>query len=175
MERPSDDPPAGTGPTDQAGPAAIGARLRRLSERIDRDAARLYQDLDVRFEQRWFGVINLLAASGPQTVGELAAALGVSHASVSQVRTALGDAGLISWTTDAEDARQRRLQLSPKGMDLVEQLTPIWHVLNAAAVEINVEAGDALAALTRLEAVLVRSSLYERSKSKLTALALWEW
>ncbi len=167
MEHSGAGPATAEGPTDQAGAAAIGARLRRLSERIDRDAIRLYEDLGVHFEQRWFGVINLLATSGPQTVGALAASLGVSHASVSQVRAALGDAGLISWTIDAEDARQRRLQLTDKGMTFVEQLTPIWRALSAAAIEINAEAGDALAAIARLETVLARSSLYDRSRLKL--------
>jgi len=84
--------PAFNGETNQAGAAAIGARLRRLSERIDRDAGRLYAEAGIDFEQRWFGVINLLALLGPRTVGELASFLGVSHASVSQVRRKSGRA-----------------------------------------------------------------------------------
>ena len=58
--------------------AAIGARLRRLSERIDREANAIYAEMDIEFEQRWFGVLNQLALSGPMSVGELAAVLGVA-------------------------------------------------------------------------------------------------
>jgi hypothetical protein len=39
------------------GGAAIGARLRRLSDRIDREADGLYSALGIDFEQRWFGVM----------------------------------------------------------------------------------------------------------------------
>ncbi|RYG81768.1 MAG: MarR family transcriptional regulator, partial [Alphaproteobacteria bacterium] len=40
------------------GGAALGARLRRASERIDRDGTRVYATRDVRFEQRWYGVLR---------------------------------------------------------------------------------------------------------------------
>ncbi len=156
-----------TGETSQAGAAAIGARLRRLSERIDRDAGRLYADAGIDFEQRWFGVINLLALFGPQTVGELATSLGVSHASVSQVRAALERAALTTWVQHPEDGRQRRLQLSAAGEQLTARLVPIWRALIGAALEINDEADDALAALARLESVLDRASLYSRARSLL--------
>jgi len=156
--------PAFNGETNQAGAAAIGARLRRLSERIDRDAGRLYAEAGIDFEQRWFGVINLLALLGPRTVGELASFLGVSHASVSQVRAALERAELTIWNEHPGDRRQRWLQLSAKGENLVARLTPLWKALITAALEINEEADDALAALERLETVLSRVSLYSRVK-----------
>src|SRR3954468_24945833 len=77
------------------GATAIGGRLRRLSERIDQDCARIYADLGVRFEQRWFGVLSQLANGGPRSVGALAASLGITHASVSQTRRSLHEAGLV--------------------------------------------------------------------------------
>jgi DNA-binding MarR family transcriptional regulator len=150
--------------TSRSGPAAIGGRLRRLSERIDRDAGKLYAELGVRFEQRWFGVFSLLDLHGPLPVGELAAALGVSHVSVSQVRQALADAGLITWERDARDGRSRVLRLTGEGADLAAQLAPVWRALAAAAVELNAEADDALAGLERLETALDRASILERAK-----------
>ena len=42
------------------GGGALGARLRRASERIDRDSTRVYAALDIRFEQRWYGVLRQL-------------------------------------------------------------------------------------------------------------------
>ena len=39
----------------RSGGAAIGARLRRLSDRIDREADGLYAAFGIDFEQRWFG------------------------------------------------------------------------------------------------------------------------
>lgn len=154
--------------TARSGAAAIGARLRRLSERIDRDAGRLYQDLGVTFEQRWFGVVNLLSMSGPRSVGELAAALGVSHASISQIRAGLAGAGLIDWDVDAHNARLRRIRLTPVGMSEVRRLAPLWEALSAAAIELDGESGEALAALDRLETALARQSLYDRVRGRMT-------
>ena len=44
--------------------AALAARLRRLSERFDRDATKLYAAQNIRFEQRWYGLLNQLVLNG---------------------------------------------------------------------------------------------------------------
>lgn len=159
------DPPADF--SKGSGAAAIGARLRRLSERIDRDAARLYQESGEAFEQRWYGVVQLLSRQDALSVGELSAALGVSHASISQIRDGLAKAELIAWEVDAKNARLRRLRLTAKGRDLAARLAPLWAALNAAAVALNDEAADALAAIERLEAALAGTSLYDRVRARL--------
>ena len=82
--------------TRNYGPAAIGARLRRLSESIDEDAGRIYAELGIDCQQRWVGMLEQLAQGGAQSVGELATALGIRHSSVSQTRRSLEDAGLVS-------------------------------------------------------------------------------
>lgn len=150
-----------------SGAAALGARLRRLSERIDRDAGRLYAELDVRFEQRWFGVFNQLVLNGPRTVGDLAAALGVTHVAVSQVRQALVAEGLVAEDRDPRDGRSRVLRLTDEGAALAGRLTPVWDALAEAAVELNAEALDALAALERLERALDRASVLDRARRAL--------
>lgn len=148
-------------PGSQGG-AAIGARLRRLSDRIDREADRLYRDLDQPFQQRWYGVVNQLHVRGPLSVSELAAILSVTHAAVSQARAGLAEQGLIVAEADPADSRRRTLALSPAGLALVERLGPFWRALNAAAAELDREAGAVVEALGRLEAALDRRSLVER-------------
>jgi MarR family transcriptional regulator, organic hydroperoxide resistance regulator len=143
--------------------------LRRLSERIDRDAGRLYADLGVRFEQRWFGVLNQLALHGSRSVGDLASALGVTHVAVSQVRQALVAEGLVAEDRDPRDGRSRMLRLTEAGDALVARLAPAWSALAEAAVELNAEAQDALAALERLEAALERSPILERARQAMAA------
>jgi DNA-binding MarR family transcriptional regulator len=144
------------------GGAALGARLRRLSEAIDGDATRAYGTLDVTFEQRWFGVLNQLVLHGPLTVGELAIRLRITHVSVSQTRASLEKAGLAQTTADPEDARRRRLALTPAGAALVGRLRPLWRALEAAALDLDAEAQAVTAALDRLEDALARRSLYQR-------------
>src|ERR1700722_5359660 len=91
--------------TRRHGAAAIGGRLRRLSELIDEDCSRVYADCGLRFEQRWLGFMSQLAWEGPQSGGKLAASLGISPASVSETRKSLQTAGLIHAEVDSRDAR----------------------------------------------------------------------
>ena len=148
---------------------AIGARLRRLSELLDRDAAQIYENSGVMFEQRWFGLLNQLAISEPKTVGEIAEALCISHASVSETRGSLENAGLISSEPDEQDGRRRRLRRTQKGLALTRKLSGIWDAMEAAARELDKETEGVIAALDRLEASLSRSSLLERVQERLDA------
>jgi DNA-binding MarR family transcriptional regulator len=150
-----------------SGGGALGARLRRLSERIDRDAGRLYAQAGIPFEQRWYGVLNQLVLRGPLSVGELAQLLGITQASVSQTRQSLAAAGLIGWETDPADGRRRTLHLTPQGQALVARLVPLWAMLIATAAELDAEAGHVTAALDRLDQALDRRSLYERALTRM--------
>ena len=88
-----------------AGGAALGARLRRLSERIDRESAQLYAAFGIEFEQRWFGILNQIMRNGPMTVGDIASALRLTHVSIGQARRSLEAKGFVHSLTDGKDAR----------------------------------------------------------------------
>ena len=151
---------------EEAGSAALGGRLRRLSERVDGEARRIYAEQGIAFEQRWLGLLDLLSA-GPKSVGELAQALGISHPSVSESRRSLASAGLIDWQVDERDRRRKLLRLSPAGEDLVGRLRPLWSLLDDVAREVDVEAGGVTASLARLEAALDRRPFSERVLERL--------
>lgn len=148
--------------TRAAGGAAIGARLRRLSAAFDGDVARVYAALDIAFEQRWYGVLNQIALRGPLTVGELAATLRITHVSVSQTRQSLEKAGLVVTRSDDEDARRKRLVLTPAGQALVDRLTPLWRAFADAALALDAEAEGLAVALDRMDDALARRSLFDR-------------
>jgi DNA-binding MarR family transcriptional regulator len=155
--------------TRKYGPAAIGARLRRLSESIDEDAGRIYVDLGINFQQRWVGILEQLHDRGAQPVGELAASLGIRHSSVSQTRRSLEEAGLVESQVDPQDGRSRLLRLSGSGKELVRRLQPLWKILNATSLELDQEADNVIAALDRLDRALERLSLYDRVRQKLAS------
>ena len=154
--------------TRSLGGAGIGARLRRLSESIDGDIARVYAALGVQFEQRWFGVLNQLARNGPATVGELASTLRITHVSVSQTRNSLEKSGIVVSESDPSDARRRRLMLTDAGHQLVDQLRPLWRIFEEVALELTAEAGDLIASLDRLDDALTRRAMLERIMSRTT-------
>ncbi len=145
-----------------AGGAAIGARLRRLSESLDGDSTRVYAALGISFEQRWFGVLNQLAIRESATVGELAATLKITHVSVSQTRQSLEKAGIVRSQSDPEDARKKKIMLTAEGKRLVAKLRPIWAAFDEAALELNAESGDVVASLNKLDDALERQSIFER-------------
>lgn len=145
-----------------SGGAAIGARLRRLSERLDRETAQIYAAQSLHFEQRWYGILNQLVLNGSMTVGEIAATLRVTHVSVSQARRALEAAGLIEALSDKSDARRRRLALTDDGQVFVSKLAPLWQALSNCAAELNDEAGDLVRLLDRLDDALDTRSLVDR-------------
>jgi DNA-binding MarR family transcriptional regulator len=153
--------------TTQAGGAALGARLRRLSSAIDTDATRVYATLGIAFEQRWFGVLNQLALVGPMTVSELGVALRITHVSVSQTRDSLVKAGIVSSTPHDTDARKRTLSLTRQGRVLVDKLQPLWRAFDEAAMALNAEARDVVAALDRLDVALEEKSLHDRILERL--------
>lgn len=148
--------------TRAAGGAAIGARLRRLSAAFDGDVARVYAALGIAFEQRWYGVLNQIALRGPLTVGELAATLRITHVSVSQTRQSLEKAGLVVTRSDDEDARRKRLVLTPAGQALVDRLTPLWRAFADAGLALDAEAEGLAVALDRMDDALARRSLFDR-------------
>ena len=148
------------------GGAALGARLRRLSERIDREVANVYTARSIRFEQRWYGVLNQIVLHEPVAVTKVAAALCISHASVSQASSSLERAGLVTFIADESDARRRLLTLSVTGRALVEELRPLWTNLDAVAQQLNAEAGNVVALLDRLDDALAARSLQDRVQAE---------
>ena len=159
-----------TNPSDYSrsfGGAALGARLRRASERIDRDGTRVYAARDVRFEQRWYGVLRQLIEQGPMSVGEVAAVLRITHASVSEASRSMEKAGLIASAPSPEDGRRRVMSLTDKGRALAKDFRPMWEAFNAAAAELNDEAGDLVRLLDRLDDAMDRLSLYDRIMQRL--------
>lgn len=155
--------------TRGAGGEALAARLRRLSERLDRDGSRVYAAEGVAFEQRWYGVLNQLILNGPMSIGDLAGALRITHVSVSQASRSMEKAGIISSAPDPADARRRQLRLTEQGQILVDRLEPLWRAFNQAAGELNAEAGNAVATLDRLDDALAGKSMFDRIMDQIAA------
>ncbi|MBI1683492.1 MarR family winged helix-turn-helix transcriptional regulator [Caulobacter hibisci] len=145
------------------GGAALAARLRRASERLDRDGARVYAAHGVRFEQRWYGVMRQLVEHGrPMAVGEIAAILHITHVSVSETSRSMEKAGIVASVAAVEDGRRRLLDLTDEGRTLAARLTPLWNAFNGAARELDAEAGELTRLLDRLDDALDERSMFDR-------------
>jgi DNA-binding MarR family transcriptional regulator len=147
----------------QKGAAAFGTRLRRLSERLDREVEAIYRAHGVDFQPRWFPVVTALAQQGEASVGELAAMIGITHAAISQVRGELIAAGLIRTRQDRADKRRQLLTLSAKGQRYAGTLAPLWRAIAAATDGLLTDAAPSLLDhLGKIEAALDAQSMIER-------------
>lgn len=147
----------------QKGFAAFGTRLRRLSERLDREVDTIYRAEGIAFQPRWFPIVAALSEVGEASVGELAAKLGITHAAISQVRVELITGGLVRVKSDRTDKRRQILALSAKGRRYAESLAPLWHSVAVATEALLAESAPALlTALSNIETALDRETMLER-------------
>lgn len=152
---------------DLAGRAALGSRLRRLSGILTEDAAAIYQLYGVPLDARWFPVFYALARQGPRSIGDLARAVGQSHAAVSQVVTAMRRRGLVSSRKARGDARVRVVALTPAGEAAAEKLADQVEDVGAAVDQLEAEAThDLWAAVEEMEQLLERRDLASRVRDR---------
>lgn len=104
-----------------------------------REITRLY-DEKLRphgLQSTQFSVLAALSQTGPMPLGELADRLGLERTTLTRSADRLEDEG---WIADAEsdDARERRLRLTPAGRQKVESAYPAW---KEAQDEVDRQAG----------------------------------
>ncbi len=153
----------------ELGALAFASRLRRLSDRLYRDVAQIYDQLDVDVEPRWFPLLFLLSARPPMAVTEVASQLKLTHPAVHQIATAMQRRGLLLSRRDPKDERRRLLTLSAKGRRMVSRLKPAWNAIRSQTDGLIAESGsDLLTALDCLELGLDRRSMFDRVAQQLS-------
>lgn len=151
---------------EQLGPAALGSRLRRLSEQLTGQAAEVYALYGIAFEPRWFPVFYTVAAQPGQHVGEIAERIGHTHAAVSQVVKELAKHELVNVQRTEADLRRSVVTLAEKGAEL-------WPALEQQAADVRQATEELLAhtrhnfwlAIGEMEYALSRTSLVSRVKA----------
>jgi DNA-binding MarR family transcriptional regulator/N-acetylglutamate synthase-like GNAT family acetyltransferase len=145
------------------GALAIASRLRRLTEWLYKDGFRIYQELSLDFEPRWFPLFYLLKESGKISVTHAAQSLGLTHPAINQIAGEMSKRGLLQSTSDKKDKRKRLLHLTQKGKKALSSLESVWRDFESAANQLLNEAGgDFLAIVERLEEALKEKGMYER-------------
>ena len=147
------------------GRTALGSRLKRLSERLLSDVARVYEHEGIRFKPPWFPLFTLIANADESgvTVVDAAKQLQLTHPAVSQFAKELTKAGLISSRADRNDGRRHSLHPTRKLREVHAKAQLIWRALDLAINELFDEAGvNLLNDLAKIEEALHRKSSQER-------------
>lgn len=152
------------------GRIALGSRLKRLSERLLSDVARVYESEGIDFHPPWFPLFSLIAEAGERgvTVVEAAKQLQLTHPAVSQFAKEMTRAGLLSARADRKDGRRHSLHPTRKFHAIHARAQVIWRALDLAINELFAEAGvNLIADLARIEEALNRQSSQQRILAKL--------
>lgn len=147
----------------ELGEMAFASRLKRISERLMKDVTRIYKELDIDFEARWFPLLYNLHLEPRMSITELASNLSLTHPAVNQLSAEMEKKGLIISAKDKKDERRRLLRLSAKGKKTVRELRPVWEDIREATGELLRNSGkDILKTLAAIEADLDNREMYER-------------
>lgn len=158
----------GTDLIKHLGELAFATRLKRLSESLFSDVSRIYREMDVDFEPKWFTMLYALYHNGTMSVIELASLLKLSHPAIIQFAGQMEKAKLVAPMRDKNDARKKLLCLTAKGKQTFEKIEPVLREIEIANREFMRETGaDVLGVIGKMEAQLEQKSLYRRVNERL--------
>ncbi|BAZ51846.1 GCN5-related N-acetyltransferase [Nostoc sp. NIES-4103] len=147
----------------QTGKVALGSRLRRLSEKLTEDAAKIYVLYDVPLDPKWFPVFYVLSHKQEASITEIAQIIGHSHPSVSQIVKEMNKKGLATINKSAEDARVSVVRLSDAGRSLVPKIEKQYlDVTQAVEDLLSQTQHDLWKAIEEVEFLLASKSFFER-------------
>jgi MarR family transcriptional repressor of mepA len=149
---------------DESFELAMSTRLQRLSEQIRKDGLLIYKSYGVDFEPKWFPVIYTLYLKPELGVMDLAHEIGYTHPSTISLLNELEKKKLIKSSRDKTDERKRMIQLTEKGLKMVEQVKPVWKVITEAITELTQTKNNLMKAINEFETQMKEESFFQRAQ-----------
>lgn len=155
----------------EMGHLALGSRLKRLAERMQADATKVFADRGLPIQSTHFPLLVALSTYGPLSVSEAVEAVGISQPAVTRIHNSLQALGITTSESVEGDNRQKRIRLTADGEALLNELRhDLWpQVRRAAQTLCEGEATDFLSWITRLESALQERPLHARISDELNA------
>lgn len=164
---------------EELGTLALGSRLRRLGDTFVSQVATVYQEHGVELNPRFFPLVSLLAEKDTMGVTEIADALHLTHAAVSQMTRALEEDGWVKSSVAAADERKRNVSLTAFGRKQVEQLQPLWRRIRSCVNTLLVETdNDLLHSIALVESALAKKPFLKRINEEnfsINGLSISSW
>jgi DNA-binding MarR family transcriptional regulator len=152
----------------ELGALAVATRLKRLSERLASDVNKIYKELDLNFESKWFLVLELLSRRKTLSIVDIADELKLTHPAIVQFADQMLKAKLITAQKDSKDGRKRMVSLAPQGVKLLKQLAPVLAIIKEEnEIWLSEANHHLLDIIGQLEARLDVMPMYERVKRSL--------
>ena len=148
---------------EQAGKMAIGSRLRRLSERMTDEAAKIYTLYGNDLQPRWLPVFFSLSNSEEKSITKIAEEIGQSHPAVSQVVREMAKQGFVKEKKDKADGRKNLVYLAPKAKAIEERIQVQYDDIHAVVDDILSQTDHNLwKAIAEWEFLLDKKGLFAR-------------
>lgn len=152
---------------NKVGKAAIGSRLRMLTESITEDATHIYQLYGIEMQPKWFPVFYVLSQGEEKTITAIAKEIGHSHPSVSKIISEMSASGLVKEKKDTSDGRRNMVSLTKKGIEVNTKIQDQYTDVSNAIEEISAQAThDLWKAIAEWEFLLEQKSLLQRVKEQ---------
>ncbi|MBB3220785.1 MarR family winged helix-turn-helix transcriptional regulator [Pseudoduganella umbonata] len=117
----------------------LGTQLRHLIELLDGAVAASYAEAGIDYRPRYTPVMRALAEGTPRTVGQIAAAAGITQPAATQTVALMLKEDLVATTAAPADARQKLVHLSERGRALLPRLQQCWAATSAAAASLDAD------------------------------------
>lgn len=149
---------------DKIGEMALGSRLRAVSEKLTKDAERLYELYQVELKPKWFPVFYVLSQqSKGKSITSIARAVGHSHPSIIKIIREMSDAALVVERKDKSDGRKNNISLTQKGINISVKIEDQYaDVENAIKETLQQTQHNIWLALQEFEYLLDEKSLFKR-------------
>lgn len=147
------------------GHLTLGTRLKRLGERLQAQTQVLLAEADIGLPASHCPLLAALDRLGPQSVGELAQAVGISQPGISRMLESLEADGFVASRRSTVDRRLRAVALTKSGRELIARSKRLaWPKVESAVADACAGgSGSLLAQLSALEQALAEAPLHVRA------------
>jgi len=149
---------------DSLGEMALGTRLRMLSEKVTKDATKLYALYGVDLKPNWFPVFFVLTQERTEkSITAIAVQIGHSHPSVVKIVRDMEKAKLIAKTKDKSDKRKQLVCLTKKGKQIAKDIQKQYLDVNSAIMNLFQQSTHNIwQGIIELEYLLNEKTLFDR-------------
>ena len=144
----------------------LGTRLRRIGEALQGDATRIAVAHGVVIQSSQYPFLAALDRFGPMTIGDMAAAVGITQPAVTRAIGQLAKLGMVRVKAGSDDRRQRIISLTASGRRQVELgKDEVWPLVESAVADLcGSLRGPLLDQLATMEKELAARPLDQRIK-----------
>ena len=117
----------------------LGTQLRHLTELLDGAVSRAYEQDGLSHRPRYFPVMRALVEQSPLSVTQIANKSGITQPAATQTIALMIREGILISNQDADDSRQKLIEMTPYARSLLPRLQDCWGAVTQAANRLDSE------------------------------------